>query len=167
MWLGEDIARSNRDPRAKRLDGPQQLQSAPAIDEIFTEDCAFYDPKGGVYQGRDENDRIAGAVKAAHLDFRYQPIAEPEKVGIAGGSNGYLAALVRRRRTLVLISSFSPRGACRVPRATCSRSRCPVGARVERRFDSHFRLQHVGKYAAVQDLLQVGCRSAISSTRSG
>jgi hypothetical protein len=35
-----------------------------AIDEIFTEDCVFYDPKGGVYRGRDEIDRIAGAVKA-------------------------------------------------------------------------------------------------------
>ena len=25
-----------------------------AIDEIFTEDCVFYDPMGGVYRGRDE-----------------------------------------------------------------------------------------------------------------
>ena len=31
-----------------------------AIDEIFTEDCAFADPKGGIYRGRDEIDRIAG-----------------------------------------------------------------------------------------------------------
>jgi len=42
-----------------------------AIDEIFTEDCVFYDPKGGVYRGRDEIHRIAGAVKATHPDFRY------------------------------------------------------------------------------------------------
>jgi len=35
-----------------------------AIDAIVTEDCVFYDPKGGVYRGRDEIDRIAGAVKA-------------------------------------------------------------------------------------------------------
>src|SRR5258708_7300270 len=55
-----------------------------AIDEIFTEDCVFYDPKGGVYRGRDEIDRIAGAVKATHPDFRYQPIAEPEEVGNGG-----------------------------------------------------------------------------------
>jgi hypothetical protein len=43
------------------------------MDEIFTEDCVFYDAKGGVYQGRDEIDRIAGAgaVKATHPDFRY------------------------------------------------------------------------------------------------
>src|SRR5258707_13194004 len=55
-----------------------------AIDEIFIEDCVFYDPKGGVYRGRDEIDRIAGAVKATHPDFRYQPIAEPEE-GCNGG----------------------------------------------------------------------------------
>jgi hypothetical protein len=55
-----------------------------AIDEIFTEDCMFYDPKGGVYRGRDEVYRIAGEVKATHPDFRYQPIAEPEEVGNGG-----------------------------------------------------------------------------------
>jgi hypothetical protein len=55
-----------------------------AIDEIFTEDCVFYDPMGGVYRGGDEIDRIAGEVRATHLDFRYQPIAEPEEVGNGG-----------------------------------------------------------------------------------
>jgi len=55
-----------------------------AVDEIFTEDCVFYDPKGGAYQGRDEIYRIAGAVKATHPDFQYQPIAEPEEVGNGG-----------------------------------------------------------------------------------
>jgi hypothetical protein len=55
-----------------------------AIDEIFTEDSVFYDPKGGVYRGRDEIDRIAGAVKATHPDFRYEQIAEPEVVGNGG-----------------------------------------------------------------------------------
>jgi hypothetical protein len=37
-----------------------------AIDEVFTEDCVFYEPKG-VYRGRDEIDRVAGAIKATHL----------------------------------------------------------------------------------------------------
>ena len=55
-----------------------------AIDEIFTEDCVFYDPKGGVYRGRDEIDRIAGEIKATHPDFRYRPIAEPEEAGDGG-----------------------------------------------------------------------------------
>jgi hypothetical protein len=35
-----------------------------AIDELFTEDCVFYDPGKGVYRGRDEIDRIAGAIRA-------------------------------------------------------------------------------------------------------
>jgi hypothetical protein len=55
-----------------------------AIDEIFTDDCVFYDPNGGVYRGRDEIDRVAGAIKATHPDFRYQPIAEPEERGDGG-----------------------------------------------------------------------------------
>ena len=55
-----------------------------AIDEIFTEDCVFYDPDKGVYRGRDEIDRIAGAIKATHPDFHYQPIAEPEELGNGG-----------------------------------------------------------------------------------
>jgi hypothetical protein len=31
-----------------------------AIDEIFTEDRVFYDPKGGLYQGHDEIDSNRG-----------------------------------------------------------------------------------------------------------
>jgi hypothetical protein len=54
-----------------------------AIDEIFTEDCVFYEP-GGVYRGRDAIDGVAGAIKATHPDFRYQPIAEPEELGNGG-----------------------------------------------------------------------------------
>jgi hypothetical protein len=55
-----------------------------AIDEMFNEDCVFYDPKGGAFRGRDGIDRIAGAIKATHPDFRYQPIAEPEELGDGG-----------------------------------------------------------------------------------
>ena len=54
-----------------------------AIDEIFTEDCVFYEPKG-VHRGRDEIDRIAGAIKATHPDFRYHRIAEPEELSNGG-----------------------------------------------------------------------------------
>jgi hypothetical protein len=54
------------------------------IDEIFTEDCVFYDPNTGVYRGRDEIDRVAGAIRATHPDLRYQPIAAPEEVGDGG-----------------------------------------------------------------------------------
>ena len=55
-----------------------------AIDEIFAEDCVFYDPMGGVYRGRDEIDRVAGEIRATHSDFEYRPIAEPEELGNAG-----------------------------------------------------------------------------------
>ena len=51
------------------------------IDEIWSEDGVFYDPKSGTHQGRDEIDRIAGVIKADHPEFRYQPIAEPEVLG--------------------------------------------------------------------------------------
>ena len=54
------------------------------IDEIYNEDVAFYDPSKGVYRGRDEIDRIAGAIRATHPDFTYQPIAEPEEAGDGG-----------------------------------------------------------------------------------
>jgi hypothetical protein len=55
-----------------------------AIDEIFAEDGVFYDPTKGAYRGRDEIDRVAGAIRATHPDFRYQPIAEPEELGDGG-----------------------------------------------------------------------------------
>jgi len=54
-----------------------------AIAEIFTEDCVFYEPRG-VYRGRDEIDRVAGAIKATHPDFRHQRIAGPEELGNGG-----------------------------------------------------------------------------------
>ncbi len=55
-----------------------------AIDEIFTEGCVFYGPSKGVYRGHDAIDRIAGATKATHPEFRYQPTAEPEELGNRG-----------------------------------------------------------------------------------
>lgn len=55
-----------------------------AIDEIWTEDGVFYDPQSGVHRGRDAIDRVAGAIKATHPDFQYQPIAEPEELGNGG-----------------------------------------------------------------------------------
>jgi hypothetical protein len=55
-----------------------------AIGEIFTEDCVFYDPGSGAYRGRDEIDRVAGAIRATHPDFQYQPIAMPEELGDGG-----------------------------------------------------------------------------------
>jgi hypothetical protein len=55
-----------------------------AIDEIWTDDGVFYDPKTGLHRGRDEIDRVAGAIRGTHSDFRYQPIAAPAELGNAG-----------------------------------------------------------------------------------
>ena len=55
-----------------------------AIDEIWHEDGVFYDPSKGAYRGRDEIDRVAGAIRATHPEFRYQPIAEPEELDNGG-----------------------------------------------------------------------------------
>jgi hypothetical protein len=55
-----------------------------AIDEIFHEDAVFYDPKTGIYRGRDEIDRIAGLLRPTHPDFKYQPLSPPEELGDAG-----------------------------------------------------------------------------------
>ncbi len=55
-----------------------------AVQKLHTEDGVFYDPSKGVYRGRDEIDRIAGAIRATHLDFRYKPISEPEETGNGG-----------------------------------------------------------------------------------
>lgn len=59
-------------------------EQVTAIDEIFHEDAVFYDPKGGIFRGRDEIDRIAGVIKATHPDFEYQPLFPPEELGDAG-----------------------------------------------------------------------------------
>ena len=60
------------------------IRRRAAIDEIFQEDAVFYDPKGGIFRGRDEIDRIAGVIKATHPDFEYQPLGPPEESGDAG-----------------------------------------------------------------------------------
>ena len=54
-----------------------------AINEIFTEDCVFYEP-GGVHRGRDEIDRVAGELRASHPDFRYKLIGVPEELENVG-----------------------------------------------------------------------------------
>ncbi|MGO4838959.1 nuclear transport factor 2 family protein, partial [Rhizobiaceae sp. 2RAB30] len=45
-----------------------------AIDEIFHQDAVFHEPNS-TYRGRDEIERIAGVIKAAHPDYRYQPLS--------------------------------------------------------------------------------------------
>ena len=122
-----------------------------AIDEIWAEDGVFYDPKSGAHRGRDEIDRVAGAIKATHPDFRYQPIAEPQELGDAGmvpwisGLPGEVPAysgtdflIARDGRIAALYLSFDKRpeldstgrgpsysGGCAAPWRGCRDSRKP------------------------------------------
>src|SRR6266481_7052196 len=77
------------------------------IDEIFTEDGVFYDPSRGVYRGRDEIDRIAGAFRVLILTFDISQSRNQRNWAMAGGSSGCRAAPVSRQLTPGLISSLS------------------------------------------------------------
>jgi hypothetical protein len=77
-----------------------------AIDELWVEDGVFYDPKTGVHRGRDEIDRVAGAIKATHPDFHISRLPNPRNWAMPGVSNGYRAGLMRRQLTPGLISSL-------------------------------------------------------------
>ena len=77
-----------------------------AIDHPHARYRVFYDSNKGIYLGRDEIDRIVGAVKATHPDFQYQPIGEPEESGNAGRSNQYRAAPGKEPAYAGLVSSF-------------------------------------------------------------
>jgi hypothetical protein len=79
---------------------------SPHIDEIYTEDCVFYDPSKGVYRGRDEIDRIAGAIKATSLNSDISQLPSLRNRAMAGWSAGYRAARVRRQLTPGPISSL-------------------------------------------------------------
>lgn len=76
-----------------------------ALYELWNEDGVFYDPSKGAFRGRDEIDRIAGAIKATRPDFRYQPISEPEELGNGGRVKWVAGRPARRRLTPELISS--------------------------------------------------------------
>ena len=84
-----------------------------AIEEIFTEDVVFYEANKIVYRGRAEIDRVAGTLRAQHLDFRYQVIAGPEEGGDGGriqwleGRPGEAAASPRME-CLTILPAKSP-----------------------------------------------------------
>jgi hypothetical protein len=56
-----------------------------AIEDIFAEDALFLDARTGVHRGWDAIDRIAGAIRSTHPDFRYTPTREPENLGGTAG----------------------------------------------------------------------------------
>jgi len=75
-----------------------------AIDEIFTEDCVFYEPKG-VYHGRDEI-ALRARSRLLTLTFGISQLPSLRNWAMPGESNGYRAVLVRRQLTPGLISSL-------------------------------------------------------------
>src|SRR4029077_16950394 len=92
-----------------------------AIDEIFHEDAVFHEPNG-IYRGRDEIDRIAGASRLLIPTFNTSRSPRPRSWAMGGGSVGCRAALVSRRITPEPISS-SP-GAARSPPSISSLTCC-------------------------------------------
>jgi hypothetical protein len=68
-----------------------------AIDDIFTDDCVFYEPRG-VYRGRDE---IASLARSRRLTLTFDISQSPRRRNWAmpGESDGSRAALVSDRHT--------------------------------------------------------------------
>ena len=77
-----------------------------AIDEIFTEDGVFYDPVGASTVAATRSIASRGRSGLLTLTFNISQLPGPRNWAMAGGSNGYRAALVRRQLTPGLISSL-------------------------------------------------------------
>jgi hypothetical protein len=55
-----------------------------AIDEIYTEDCVFYDPSKGVYRGRDEIDASRARSKLLTLNSDISQLPSLRNRAMAG-----------------------------------------------------------------------------------
>jgi hypothetical protein len=109
--------------------GKATLCRRAALEELWNEDGVFYDPNKGVYRGHDEIDRIAGAVRATHPAFQYQPISEPEELGNSGrvewvsGIPGQAPAYAGT--DFLAVEAFRGSGVSTVKSPTCSRFTAP------------------------------------------
>ena len=83
-----------------------------AIDEIFTEDCVFYEPRG-VYHAATRS--IASPARSGRLTrtFDINQLPLPRNWATVGGSDGSPALRVGQRCTLALTSSLL--GTVRLP----------------------------------------------------
>src|SRR5262245_34024902 len=77
-----------------------------AIGEIFTEDGVFYDPSGRVTVAATRSIASRARSGLLTLTFDTSQLPGPRNWAMAGGSNGYRAALVGRQLTPGLISSL-------------------------------------------------------------
>ena len=59
------------------FDEGDDVRRRAVVDEIFTDDAMFCEPNG-IYRGRKEIARIAGAIRATHPSFRYTILRAPE-----------------------------------------------------------------------------------------
>jgi len=59
-----------------------------AIDEIFTDDCVFYDPMGGAYRGRERSIESPARSGLVTLTSDISRQTSRRKWATAGGSNG-------------------------------------------------------------------------------
>src|SRR5580692_5319691 len=55
-----------------------------AVQKLYAEMACSTTPARESIGATTRFDRIAGEIRATHLDFRYQPIAEPEETGNGG-----------------------------------------------------------------------------------
>ena len=97
-----------------------------AIDEIFHEDAVFYEPNG-TYRGRDEIDRIAGAIKPRILTSNISRSRRLRRSAMAVGFGGCRALRASRRLTPERISSSF--GTAKLPPSICSSTSCQTERR--------------------------------------
>jgi len=93
------------------------------IDELFTEDCVFYDPSGGVYRGGTRSIASQARSGLLILTFDISQLPSLRNWATAAGSSGYRAVLVRRQLTPGLTSLLP--GTAGLPPFICSSTSYP------------------------------------------
>ena len=87
--------------------GNDPARRRAAIDEIFTEDCVFYDPTRASTVAAMRSNASRAPSRLLTLTFAISQLPSPRNWAMVDGSDGYRAALVRRQLTPELISSLS------------------------------------------------------------
>jgi len=94
-----------------------------AIDEIFTEDSVFYDPKAAPIVDATRSIASRAPSRLLILTFDISQLPSPRSWAVPGGYDGYRAALARCRLTPGLISSLPGTG--RLPLSISFSTSCP------------------------------------------